>query len=622
MAALELNVLTRREWLLGSLSLAVGGASACARGGRIVLLRHGEIAGGFAGPDVGLGHLIRDGGWRGLPMAARRRTEVAILGGGVAGLSAAWALSRAGMDDFTVLELEAEAGGTARSGQARTPGAAIPYPWGAHYVPVPAQSEAALCRLLTELSVITGFDAAGRAICAEEYLCRAPQERIFHKGRWYEGLYLRAGASAEDLRQLDRFQQEVGRWVRARGADGRRAFTLPQARGDRLAGGAGALDQMSMAAYLDGLGLNSRRLRWQVDYGCRDDFGLREAQTSAWAGMHYHAARLLHPDDRSPEVLTWPEGNGWLVRRLLERIEGAAGPDDGAGPRRVRTGCAVAEIRPLPDGTVELIHTDGPVERGVGQGEAGGGRGENGRGHANGRGPVRMASLIARHVIYALPAFLRRPLIAPWRNETGDALGFLDAFTYAPWLVANLTLRRTDSAPVALGANLGRRDLARMAPGYPPCWDNVLVDSPSLGYVSATHQREPAPPADGIPRTVWTYYLPLCGPDPRVERARLLNTSWQTYCDFILSDLQKAEPDLPGQVERIDIFRWGHGMVRPVPGLLTGGALSRAAEPFGNIHFAHTDLSGMALFEEAQDAGVRAAQEVMARRGHPFEDLR
>jgi hypothetical protein len=37
--------------------------------------------------------------------------------------------------------------------------------------------------------------------------------------------------------------------------------------------------------------------------------------------------------------------------------------------------------------------------------------------------------------------------------------------------------------------------------------------------------------------------------------------------------------------------------------------------PWRGIHFAHSELSGMALFEEAFYHGVRAAEEVLAARG-------
>jgi len=58
--------------------------------------------------------------------------------------------------------------------------------------------------------------------------------------------------------------------------------------------------------------------------------------------------------------------------------------------------------------------------------------------------------------------------------------------------------------------------------------------------------------------------------------------------------------------------RWGHAMARPAPGLFFGGARAAARQPFRGIHFAHTDLSGIALFEEAFYHGARAADEALA----------
>ena len=57
-------------------------------------------------------------------------------------------------------------------------------------------------------------------------------------------------------------------------------------------------------------------LRWYVDYACRDDYGALAAQTSAWAGIHYFASRAH--DEQGP--LTWPEGNGWIVKRLAAQL--------------------------------------------------------------------------------------------------------------------------------------------------------------------------------------------------------------------------------------------------------------------------------------------------------------
>src|SRR5919199_626375 len=86
------------------------------------------------------------------------RTGVVIVGGGVAGLSAAWRFLRAGFRDFVLLELEPAPGGTARSGDAH---GVVPYPWGAHYLPAPLKENRALVTLLDEMGVLEGTDPEG-----------------------------------------------------------------------------------------------------------------------------------------------------------------------------------------------------------------------------------------------------------------------------------------------------------------------------------------------------------------------------------------------------------------------------------------------------------------------------
>jgi len=60
------------------------------------------------------------------------------------------------------------------------------------------------------------------------------------------------------------------------------------------------------------------------------------------------------------------------------------------------------------------------------------------------------------------------------------------------------------------------------------------------------------------------------------------------------------------------VFRWGHAMTRPRVGARRALREAAAHVPVGSVHFAHTDLSGVAIFEEAHDHGVRAAEEVLA----------
>ncbi len=166
----------------------------------------------------------------------------------------------------------------------------------------------------------------------------------------------------------------------------------------------------------------------------------------------------------------------------------------------------------------------------------------------------------------------------------------LSDFEYGSWLVANLHLR---ARPVDRG--------------FPLAWDNVLYESPSLGYVVATHQA-------GIDHgpTIFTYYYPFCDDDPRTAREQLLAMDWRDCSSLVMTDLGRVHRDTGTLVERIDVMRWGHAMIRPTPGFMWGRSRRAAAEPVGGVHFANTDLSGVALFEEAFDHGIRAAEAVIS----------
>jgi hypothetical protein len=478
-----------------------------------------QITGSFAGASHEIGHLLRDGA---IPRPSRtRRVPVAIVGGGVAGLSAGWRLSRKGFSNFEILELESEAGGNARFGVNQVSA----YPWGAHYVPPPTKESRFVRELFEELGVITGYEN-GEPVYKEEYLCFDPQERLYMHGRWQDGLVPLVGTTAKDHEDFDRFKDIVDEYKR------RRAFTIPMefsAHDKDLV----ELDTISIQDFLNAHGLQSPALHWYVNYACRDDYGCNYRDVSAWAGIHYFASRDI--DDAA--VLTWPEGNGWIVRRLREKLAD-----------HIKTGLLVYRV------TQKSVEVYDVREK-------------------------TSTEIQADRIIFACPAYLAKYVVEDPPQ--------VDAFEYAPWLVANLTL---DSFPYERA-------------GVQVAWDNVIYDSESLGYVVATHQSL----RTFQPETVFTFYHPLTGPSPATERTRLLNTSWQSWVDFILTDLSKPHPEIRDLVRNVDIMRWGHAMIRPKPGFIWGEQRRRLTQPFGNIHFAHSDLSGLSLFEEAQYRGVTAA---------------
>jgi len=489
-----------------------------------------SVEGELLGQSHEVGHLLRDEDLR--AAFARgdvetRDLNVAIVGAGPAGLSAAWQLARRGIEGVELFELEPHPGGTSASGRSEV----TAYPWGAHYLPVPGDGQPELRALLGEMDAL---DDAGEP--REHLLVRAPDERVFYRGYWYRGLYPTASMTAHDAAQRERFERIVARWVRFRDGQGRRAFTIPS----RLCSDDAevlALDRISAAEWCRRQGFTSPRLLWWLEYGTRDDHGLTLEDASAWSLLFYHCARVEDPEEESADFLTWPAGNGALVRHL-------------ARGRRVHTGHLAARI--APDGTLDVIE-------------------------AATRRPLRIR---ARRVICATPRFVASRLVegAP-PSDDGH---------WGAWMVANLHLADRP----------GER-------GFPPAWDNVLYDSPSLGYVTATHQR-----GRDFGPTVWTYYFPLVDSDPTEARRRLLDHGWSAWTDAIVADLSRAHPDLRRQLRRVDVWRWGHAMAQPRVGVRRSEARRRAALPVGKVHFAHSDLSGLALFEEAFDHGLRAADEV------------
>ena len=65
----------------------------------------------------------------------------------------------------------------------------------------------------------------------------------------------------------------------------------------------------------------------------------------------------------------------------------------------------------------------------------------------------------------------------------------------------------------------------------------------------------------------------------------------------------------------MDIMRFGHGMIRPTVGFLTAAGRRQLSAGEQGLFFAHSDVSGLSLFEEAHEGGVRAADMVLARLG-------
>ena len=480
-----------------------------------------RLDGQFVNDAFPLGHKLRDHGAFAKPKHTRK-VPLVIVGGGCAGLSAAWRVHKKGLRDFVVLEMERQAGGNARYGENEV----SRYPWAAHYLPVPNKESVLVRELCQDLGLL---QPDGK--WDERHLCFSEQERLFIHHRWQDGLEPEVGATTRDRQQYKRFADRM-RDFRSTGH-----FTKPteQSR-DRTPRLTDQLDSLTFADWLKQERFDSEMLNWYANYSTRDDYGALTRDTSAWAGIHEFASR--EPEEKGP--LTWPEGNGFIVNMLLERLK-----------THVQPSAPVYAIRK----------------------------------HGNGwRVFTESTEYDAQTVIFAAPTFTAQHIIEGAPPATG--------FVYSPWLTANLTLDRWPKGE-----------------GY--AWDNVLYDSPSLGYVVATHQSL----ATHQPRTVWTYYWALADRSPQAWRKALLERDWGFWKEAILTDLERAHPEIRSCVSRLDIMRFGHAMARPVPGFLGSSVRKRLIQGESNLFYANSDLSGLSIFEEAQYRGVVAADRALALLG-------
>jgi predicted NAD/FAD-dependent oxidoreductase len=505
--------------------------------------------GGWVGAQHERGHRLRDLKSGSLPTpTVQRRVGVLIVGAGVAGLACARALSKRGVDDVHLLDLEDAAGGNSRGHQI----AGMACPLGAHYLPVPGEQAIEVVELLEELGL--SRVEFGKRVYDERHLCHSPQERLFIDGQWQEGLLPVQGQDEETLAQYRRFSVAVAQAGETLG------FSIPTARSPWTAGHQ-ALDAVTFNTWLDAQGFKAAALRGYLDYCCRDDYGAGSAQVSAWAGLHYFASRHgfrapgSHETEERDGVLTWPQGNAWLTERL-------------AAPLRER----------LHGGKVVLRVDEGRHDVAVEVWDA---------------REQRAERWTATQVVLATPLFIAARLMAsaPAALQTAAS-----QMRYAPWLVANL---HVDEVLHDLG-------------GAPPSWDNVIHGSASLGYVNAMHQSTRPYPGP----TVLTSYWALGGDTPaqlQAQRARLLSEDWATWSRTVLDDLSSAHPDLPAKVKRIDLMRYGHAMSIPLPGVRGSQALKALSQADGRVRFAHSDLSGYSVFEEAYFHGVTTARDILVR---------
>lgn len=465
-----------------------------------------------------------------------------IVGGGISGLSAARQFFKRGISNFLVIEMEDHLGGNSSNGENKY----SKFPLGAHYLPLPNFEDKALIDFLREEQIIVSFDNNGLPIFDELQLTFAPDERLFYKNNWQDGVIPKNGNSENDDSEINAFFFKMDAFRTAKGRDGKYLFMIPLS-WSSMDAEARSLDQITMKQWFIDHKFTSKVLYNYLDYCCKDDFGLGIAFVSAWAGIHYFAARKHDSTSEAKDtVLTWPEGNARLVQHLKKYTQ-----------NKTLKNHLVYNVS-IENNSVVVNAFNNERKTSV--------------------------SIIADKIIMATPQFVNQHIIQDRKEIT-------KAFCYTPWLLATLVVS----------------DLLDNE-SYPLCWDNVIHGAKGLGYIYNQHQSV----GQIQTKKVITYYYSFSSEDSKKTRRAMYQEKAEHWKELVFSDLKLSHPDIEKYTEQIDIHLLGHGMISPAPNFIFGKNKRKAAQSIDNkIFFAHSDLAGISIFEEAFHQGINAVNHII-----------
>jgi monoamine oxidase len=314
--------------------------------------------------------------------------DVVVLGAGPSGLAAAWALQKAGVAKFLVIDKEEKVGGQARltllAGKKAAVGAAYSLPpWN---------------DLLTDfykaLKVVD--DKTGKPF--DTALAPEPANRVWMNGKWFDDAWgdgMKAlPLPAQPLAGLIALRKELAAYAEYKTQDKLTAFDAPVDAGSKDKAIRG-LDAVTFAAWV-------RSKKWSdeasafFDPYCRSALGLRAEEVSAFAAINFLQSEF------SP-VMTQPGGNAYLAERLGELI----------GLDKFRLKRTVVRVEEKKDG-VYVTTVDGA-----------------------GQDP---RTIKAKRVVSALPQYISGRVLIDQPARAVSAM----SFKYAPYLVVNLALSDLD----------------------------------------------------------------------------------------------------------------------------------------------------------------------------------
>lgn len=234
-----------------------------------------------------------------IPSSQTIQTETLIVGGGIAGLSAANTLSGG---DFILCEMEDDFGGT--SGATKV-GDNL-FAQGAHYdLSYPKNYGEEALALLEKLN-ISEYNSSKNQFTFKDRQFIIPEEHqeICYTKRGFQDAPIKAGINKKDF--IDLIQPYVGE------------MKMPtRLIHEKFRG----LNNLSFFEFIDKYLMHDPSLITGIDYQMMDDYGANCSQVSALAGIHYYACRDYFGNNK-PELFSPPEGNYYFINKLLNNVQG------------------------------------------------------------------------------------------------------------------------------------------------------------------------------------------------------------------------------------------------------------------------------------------------------------
>jgi hypothetical protein len=246
--------------------------------------------------DHHIGHLIRESqNW---PIKSKLSTETVIVGGGLAGLSAAYGL---GQKDYLLLELSDRLGGT--SGANSTNG--FVFAQGAHYdLEYPAYYGTEVLQMLESLRIIH-YQSWKKSWSFND------DEHLIPSHRSQQCLVngvLRVEVIPEGTSK-NHFYAVIAPFVGK--------MPLPTR---LIASDLRYLNDITFKSFLDQNNVDSSsRFRSFINYHLLDDYGGESNQVSALAGIHYFACRPYF--QQHVAFFSPPEGNYYFADKIIQKLD-------------------------------------------------------------------------------------------------------------------------------------------------------------------------------------------------------------------------------------------------------------------------------------------------------------